>query len=395
MNAARDFVDITYVCCPAADSSPAQRDLSDQLDPRGARCIPSVDPEPGWLNFLEAIFFKMLRKLRRFFGFVAAVVFWMIASGAVVLLVYSYLLPQDLALTTEPYARMVQIAFFGRVFTFHLGLTLAVIAAIAGCIGRMRLTVVSAVPALVVLIPAMINCLPKHPTPAVGPTVRIMSANLKYFNRDAERIINQIRQNDPQVLVIQDYTPFSQDVIDSEFAHDYAYRQLVPNFGQGLAIYSRLPFEDGPPKTMFDKSHRQMRAVIRINNQPVALYVVHPFSPRTGKRILSNRLETLELVKQVQAEKIPSIMAGDFNFTAETPNESAIKSIGMKDAFELAGMGRGSTWPVNPTWLQWLPGVRIDHVFVSPQLTCTAFTVGGFDGSDHLPIIAEVGIAVK
>ena len=63
----------------------------------------------------------------------------------------------------------------------------------------------------------------------------------------------------------------------------------------------------------------------------------------------------------------------------------------MADGFELAGHGRGSTWPVEPQWMQWLPGVRIDHVFVSPQLTCTQFIVGEYDGSDHLPVIADIG----
>jgi endonuclease/exonuclease/phosphatase family metal-dependent hydrolase len=48
---------------------------------------------------------------------------------------------------------------------------------------------------------------------------------------------------------------------------------------------------------------------------------------------------------------------------------------------------------VLPRWRAWLPGVRIDHVFLTPQLTCTRDAVGGFDGSDHLPIFADVGLA--
>jgi endonuclease/exonuclease/phosphatase (EEP) superfamily protein YafD len=332
---------------------------------------------------------------RRFLSAVAAGIGWLLALAGVTLLLFSYLLPQDLARTDKPYARMVQIAFFGQVLTFHFGLLLACVCAMAALLRRWWLAAVTAVPVLFVLLPALVHCLPGHPRPATGPTVRIMSANLKYFNRDANRIIAQIHQNDPQVLAIEDYTPFSQDVIDSEFAHDYPHRKLVPNYGQGLAIYSRLPFDDGPPRTHFDKIRRQMRAVIRIDGQPVALYIVHPYSPRTDRRIMTNRLETLDLVNQVRAEKIPVILAGDFNFTGTTANASALKAIGLQDAFELAGIGRGSTWPVNPPWMQWLPGVRIDHIFVSRELTCTHFAVGGYTGSDHLPIIAEIGFAAK
>ena len=94
----------------------------------------------------------------------------------------------------------------------------------------------------------------------------------------------------------------------------------------------------------------------------------------------------------MRAETLPVIAAGDFNFTQETPNEAALKNVGLQDGFEQSGQGRGSTWPVDPPWMQWLPGVRIDHIFVSRQLTCTHFFVGGYDGLDHLPIVADVGV---
>ena len=67
----------------------------------------------------------------------------------------------------------------------------------------------------------------------------------------------------------------------------------------------------------------------------------------------------------------------------------------MDKLLDIAGVGRGSTWPVLPRWRAWLPGVRIDHVFLTPQLTCTRDAVGGFDGSDHLPIYADVGLGTS
>jgi endonuclease/exonuclease/phosphatase (EEP) superfamily protein YafD len=45
--------------------------------------------------------------------------------------------------------------------------------------------------------------------------------------------------------------------------------------------------------------------------------------------------------------------------------------------------------------LAWLPGIRIDHVYLSPELTATAARVGSFVGSDHRPVIAEVGLRAR
>ena len=159
-------------------------------------------------------------------------------------------------------------------------------------------------------------------------------------------------------------------------------------------LYSRLPF-DGPPTVDAHGHRRQIRAVIRVGGKPVALYVLHPLSPRTQRRILWNRLSTADLAEQVRREPLPVILAGDFNFTAETSNAAALTGLGFSDAFDLAGRGRGSTWPVRPRWTAWLPGVRIDHVYLSPALTCARYATGGYVGSDHLPIVADVALVAR
>jgi endonuclease/exonuclease/phosphatase family metal-dependent hydrolase len=205
------------------------------------------------------------------------------------------------------------------------------------------------------------------------------------------KIADQILKYKPDVLAVEDYTPFAQTAIEKTTGNIYPYRAFSFNYLQGLAIYSRFPFASEPTSN-FTLTRRQMRAVILFDDQPVAIYVEHPFSPRSERRILNNRLATMDLAGEIQREKLPAIAAGDFNFTDTTANEAALKSVGLTDAFETAGHGRGSTWPVEPKWMRWLPGVRIDHIFFSRQFTCTSFTVGDYDGSDHLPIIADIAI---
>jgi endonuclease/exonuclease/phosphatase (EEP) superfamily protein YafD len=315
-----------------------------------------------------------------------------VAMGTFGIVLFSYLLPQDLTRTTRIYSVLVEVSFFGRVFTFQASLILVLVGICSVILRRWRLATLAVFIAIGFAAPTLINLLPREATKSSGPVLRIMSMNLKYTRSDPDRIVGQIKKFNPDVIVLQDYTPFAKVVLDLEFKNDYLHRYLQSNTLQGLAIFSRLPF-DGRPQVIFSKTRRQMRSVIVFHDQPIVVYVEHPFSPRTRQRIINNRLATVDLVQQFQSEKLPTIIAGDFNFTTETPNETTLKSVGLQDAFEQSGHGRGSTWPVDPHWLQWLPGVRIDHIFISAQLISTQFFVGEYDGSDHLPIVADIGLS--
>ena len=78
------------------------------------------------------------------------------------------------------------------------------------------------------------------------------------------------------------------------------------------------------------------------------------------------------------------------NFTQTTANFAALRRAGLVSTHDLAGFGRGCTWPFQPTYRGWLPGVRIDHILLSKDFTCTRSYVAEDIGSDHRPIVAEV-----
>ncbi len=316
---------------------------------------------------------------------------WMALVAITATLAFSYGLPQRLTDPDPAYLRLVTVAYFGRVFTFHAGLMLFAIAIVALSLRRRGLTLIAVVLAAVALWPTALACLPRHPSPPVGRPVRVMSMNTKYTNRDAADIVAQVRRFNPDVLAVQEFASPVRDTLDGAFGADYPFRCMRLSGDIALALYSRLPFQ-GQPTVLASYRRRQIRAVIRVDGRPVALYVLHPLSPRTRQRILSNRLATADLADQLRSEPLPAILAGDFNFTAETPNAAALTGVRLTDAFDLAGWGRGSTWPVRPRWAAWLPGVRIDHVYLSPALTCTRYAAGGYIGSDHLPIVADVAL---
>ena len=90
------------------------------------------------------------------------------------------------------------------------------------------------------------------------------------------------------------------------------------------------------------------------------------------------------------AEKLPYIVSGDFNFPETAPQHANLKRAGVREAHELAAIGRGATWPVNSIFRYIVPGVRIDHIYLSPQLTATTCRTGVGRGSDHRPVVADL-----
>jgi endonuclease/exonuclease/phosphatase (EEP) superfamily protein YafD len=318
---------------------------------------------------------------------------WLATAGCICFLLFAWLLPQRLYIVWRPYRIAAVISFFGRVFTFHMGVALGMATAAAFVLRRRRLALLAGIAAVAALWPTLWSLRPRQPLIAAGPTVRVMAMNLYAFNQNDGALTAAVDNANPDVIVLEEFTPFHQRVLDRALGDRFPYRALEPRqTPQGLGIYSRLPFVE-PPRVQIDGFHMQIRTAVSIDGQPIALYALHPRSPQSVWAIVVNRLQTLDLLRQVRTETIPTILAGDFNFTETTANAAAFRGAGLRSTHDLAGLGRGSTRPVLPRWRARLPGVRIDHIFLTPQLTCTRDAVGEFDGSDHLPIYADVAIA--
>jgi endonuclease/exonuclease/phosphatase (EEP) superfamily protein YafD len=198
------------------------------------------------------------------------------------------------------------------------------------------------------------------------------------------------------VLILQEYTIAMDGPLRTALADDYPYQLRKPReMSDGWAIFSRRPLL-APIDTSLrlGDSNRQARFGLRIGDREVIVYALHLTCPKSMEQIGANRAEVSDLLELVAAEKKPVILAGDFNFTETTANAAALRGAGLLDAHELAGSGRGSTWRYRKFGLTHrLPGFRIDHVYIGPELTCTNAQVLDLPTSDHRPIIADVAWA--
>jgi endonuclease/exonuclease/phosphatase (EEP) superfamily protein YafD len=222
-----------------------------------------------------------------------------------------------------------------------------------------------------------------------------MEFNLLHSNRRAPAVAAEISRADPDVLVLLEYDPHWHRALGPQLtaAYPHAARQVVPG-SFGWAVYSRLPIVSpardlAPPEV---SNRNLVRVVLSLDGRHLALYAVHLNPPKGLAAFVSQTRGLVQLASLLPDEELPVLLAGDFNFTCRHRMHRILAEQGLDDAHDSAGWGRGSTWPANGI-LACLPGVRIDHLYTDSRLTCTSIQVGHRCGSDHRPLLAELGFA--
>ena len=320
---------------------------------------------------------------------------WLVVLAAYPVLAFAYLWPQEWRDESTAVVLTGWAAFLVRTLQFHLGLLVGVIALVAAFGRGRRLFLAALPPALFTLVPALWQFVPADPEPTApaAPTLRVMTANLLMINADTAGIIGEIRTAKPDVLLLQEYTAEWHAALQASLAAEYPHHSVVERDDSfGIGIYSRTPFaaavEQGVP--LGRAGVEQMRAEVEVGGRRLAVYNVHLLPPRTLLYYSDHRLQFADLVDTLKAEPLPYVVCGDFNFSETTPQHADLKRAGVREAHEIAGTGRGATWPVNSVFRYVMPGIRIDHVYLSPHLTGTRCEPGVGRGSDHRPVVVDV-----
>jgi endonuclease/exonuclease/phosphatase family metal-dependent hydrolase len=91
-----------------------------------------------------------------------------------------------------------------------------------------------------------------------------------------------------------------------------------------------------------------------------------------------------DLLRERRAMGLPIVIGGDFNATPESAVVKKVLAFGLRDAWTECGQGDGFTFPADK------PIKRIDYLFLTGSLTCTAAQVIDTLISDHRPLLVTV-----
>jgi endonuclease/exonuclease/phosphatase (EEP) superfamily protein YafD len=146
-------------------------------------------------------------------------------------------------------------------------------------------------------------------------------------------------------------------------------------------LFSRHPYINGGSIERTDSNPGVVWAHIRQENisyEFIGVHFAYPFHARAQARHFD------WLIHYIRTRARPLIVAGDFNLTPFSAKLTKFAfATGLKRHATLL-----ATWPGD----KFRPVFLIDHVFSSREFYSVNVTVGPFLGSDHRPVIADIGL---
>jgi endonuclease/exonuclease/phosphatase family metal-dependent hydrolase len=245
----------------------------------------------------------------------------------------------------------------------------------------------------------------------------IFSHNIGRYLSDYSYLNAIIVDSDADIVILQEIT--------SKYIHEYSnnLRDLYPyqTYGPfhdekekvGMGILSRYPVVEFQDFKLDEQSLvNQQRVAIDFDGDYVVIYNVHLTFPWIGiKRdpfiaLLpipffddhTRHKEIEQLCSMIQNERAPVVLAGDFNMTDRSSDYAHLSKL-MTDAHKIYDTHPKVTWPANRTPSLYIPFakpfIRIDYVFYSEDFRVKSALALHKTGSDHLPLLTELEIAIK
>lgn len=236
------------------------------------------------------------------------------------------------------------------------------------------------------------------------PALRILTCNIQTGRVNPQDLDSLVKESSVDIVALQECPK--------------EYKFSLPNGWQSersgeLAVLSRYPLRPVQSMTALHPPHKWPRTVllhcvISTPGGDINLCTVHLPSPRYGlqgvlsrKTILNparagllrqetdHRLKTSQDVQTaISALSQPIIIAGDFNMPAESSIYHRVWG-SYSNAFSQQGMGYG--WTERASLRGVDMAVRIDHILAGNGLIPIQCEIGPDVGSDHLPLIADIG----
>ncbi|HYQ92789.1 MAG TPA: endonuclease/exonuclease/phosphatase family protein [Candidatus Competibacteraceae bacterium] len=240
---------------------------------------------------------------------------------------------------------------------------------------------------IITLLPLYQGSYPGNVAAAAVPQLRALTLNLHYTNQDYERVRQLINTYHPDVIVLQEITPRWLEELQRLRA-SYPYSLASPRSDPfGMALFSRLPWEQAEILHPGGSELPTLTAVIDADGSPFTLLGVHPLPPSSPEWARLRNQQLAEIAQFVRANPRPTLLLGDFNITPWSPYfTDLLQTAGLRDSAR--GYGLQPTWP-SFFPLLWLP---IDHCLFSAGITIADRRIGPFVGSDHYPLLVDFAV---
>lgn len=218
--------------------------------------------------------------------------------------------------------------------------------------------------------------------------LRIFTANVLISNRNAQGLLDLIREHQPDVIVTVESDQWWQgqlDALDPQWP--YSIKCALEN-GYGMHLYSRLPLHESDIRHLVESDKPSFHTWVTLPSQDsVRLRLIHPAPPfpTENPRATERNIELVQVARMVAATSEPVIVAGDFNDVAWSSTTRLFRKIsGLLDP--RVGRGMFNTFHARYPFIRW----PLDYIFHSDHFTLVSIKRLSSFGSDHFPLLTEL-----
>lgn len=223
-----------------------------------------------------------------------------------------------------------------------------------------------------------------------APRFSLLSSNVLMTNRDADRLLELVRQYRPDVLITLESDAWWEEQLRALEA-DYPWRVACPLDNlYGMHLYSRLPLHDTELCYLVEEGVPSIHARVELPGEhALRLHVLHPAPPSPSENEASTErdAELLVVARRVLDSSAPIVVAGDLNDVAWSSTTRLFRRIsGLLDP--RIGRGMFNTFHVKLPLLRW----PLDHLFHSGHFSLVSLRRLPDIGSDHFPLWVELAM---
>ncbi len=231
---------------------------------------------------------------------------------------------------------------------------------------------------------------PAPPVPSgacpAGERLRVLEANVQMTNRHDHRLLEMVREADPDIAWFQETDVWwERELAPLGAMMPFGVAKAQNNYF-GVHLFSKLKLEDAQVHYLTQSRNPSVFASVTLAaGGLVRLYAIHPRPPQIGQSTAERDAQLMATALAAHDDATPHVTLGDMN---AVPWERAIHRTERIGGFGDPRIGRGIyiTWNAEHLLLKW----PLDQILPGPEFTLAALRVLPAFGSDHKPLLADL-----
>ncbi|WP_169544599.1 endonuclease/exonuclease/phosphatase family protein [Sneathiella aquimaris] len=218
--------------------------------------------------------------------------------------------------------------------------------------------------------------------------IRFLICNVKQGNRDYSKLIELLRECEPDIFILMETDQAWTDAINDAFSH-YPHTLTCPQDNSyGMFLASRLDMISGDIKFLLNDKIPSFHCTFRNDDdQQFDLISIHPDPPVPNSDTMGRDAEILIAGKIAIDRKRPMIITGDLNDVAWSATTRRFMRLSqLLDPRQ--GRGMYNSFDARFPFLRW----PLDHIFHSEEFELVNIMRQPFIGSDHFPMMYELAL---